>query len=110
MYSVYMYIQAKIAHMKQCAKKKGISTTQLLELVRSPQSGLPSDDSASSQRKLEALLSKKHVDIVDIGGAVLKLGDLQHTVKQDDDDFKEPLPRALPKLGRKRKKEDFEET
>ena len=102
-YTVYINVQAKFAHMKQCAKKEGISTTRLLALVRDPQSTiiLPSDDSASSsQRKLEDLLSKKH------GSGILKLGDLQLAGKEEDDDFKKPLPRTL---GRKRKKEDFQE-
>lgn len=100
------FMQAKVAHMKQCAKKNGVSTTKLLELVRDPKSATILLSDEGSQRKLEDLLPKEGVGG---GGEFHKLDDLQLAVKGEDDDFKEPFPRLPPKLGRKRKKEDFQE-
>ena len=87
-------MQPLLAHMKGCARKRGVSTAQLLSIRRGDEASESSAVVDSSEILEKAVRSTKAQQSWSVPGS---------PAKDADSDFRVPPPPGRPRRGRKRK-------
>ena len=93
--------------MKSCARQKGISTSKLLELVRSKDTDACTSASETSQETQVSNKEPKKLKQQQLLPTLNK--QLETAIKEEDGDFTMPPPQEPPKKRRKRKRQNLEQ-
>ena len=114
-----MFVQGRTAHMKSCAKSKGVTSERLLQLMRESKESKPimegepstSEQQGGTKEITESAVTRKSKRLATQSKNGLQSLQTALSTSTGDDDFTMPPPTSRPggQRGRKRKRNNLQE-